>query len=245
MKKTRATEPTVSPVLERLEPFLPKKGESAAFVGVSQNGKTTEAWRWASALNSAVGCVAWDPAGQWGVDSFRKDHGDTVGPLKRTMTVSTFEQHPEALLEPQVSLAVMPDDIWADRLVIAADFVRFAMLLVRQSPPGRRLAVFIDECNQLTDLPSATRLLTDMAERWGKEGIVPFFITQRWTHLSTDVRAEVAWLLSFHQNKRSDLKQLRYDAGSDFAAAVEQLEPYQYRARFLRKALPEHLTAGE
>jgi hypothetical protein len=229
-------------VLDELEPFLPGRGESMAIIGVTQCGKTTLAWKWAEAMKAArVRTLSWDPCFQWGQDGQRRDDGE-LGPMLRTVTVSELEEQPELLLERNLSMAVRPTDVWAPKAQIAKEFARFAEILIR-SMSGGRLALFVDECNVLTPHAEAAEVLDDMAERWGKEGIVPFFVTQRWTHLGVNVRAEVAWLLSFHQNKTSDLRQLSLDAGQDFARAVGELPPHHYRARYLRRALPEALAS--
>lgn len=241
---TPGAPPTGQEVLESLTFFLPKKGESVAIIGVSQNGKTTLAFHWAAALQRAgVRSLAWDPDWQWS-EALRPTHGEReYGPMARSVTVEELERDSDLLLDRNLSLAVRPTDRWAPDAQIAEEFARFAWMVIR-AHPGGRLALWIDECHILRASDEAMALLDAMALRWGKEGPVPFLITQRWTHLSADVRAEVAWLISFHQNKPSDLRQMRMDAGKLMADAVGDLEPFQYRVRFLRKRLKDATEAA-
>ncbi|WP_224249845.1 hypothetical protein [Hyalangium gracile] len=222
-------------VLEELEPFMPEKGQSGAIIGVSQNGKSHLAMLWMAAL-LAMGfdVVGWDPCWQLGRLNKRRE-GQEPGPLEHTVIAGDLDA--DHFRVKQLSLAVRPADIYADRDVIAREFVQFAQLCIRALTAvgrPRRVALFVDECHLLVDHGPAVRLLEDMAERWGKEGVVPFFVTQRWSHLSVNVRAEVAWLISFLQTKRSDLQNLGLDAGKDFARAVARLKPREYRATCLR-----------
>jgi hypothetical protein len=219
-------------VLDRWDYRMLEPGEAAGVIGVSQNGKSTWCFGWAAAMVAqGVDTLAWDPCHEWGVDA-RKRRRARPGPLARTVTVSELQKNPRMLLENRLNLAVRPDNIHASKREISEQFKAFIYMV--RSLCTLPVALFIDEISKLRKY--AEEELDDLAECAGKDDLLPVFIAQRWSHFTANMRAEIAWLISFLQVKESDLRFIREDAGSDFARRVCLLEPYQYVATNLRRA---------
>ena len=220
---------------------LPEYGESFGIIGVTQHGKSSWAKAWVKyLLSKGYSVIVWDPADEWHVNA-RGRRFCKPGPLQHSVTVSELLRDPRKhLSKKRISLAVRPDDIYADEKTIAEQFTEFVQWVRRATPEGVPLFFVIDECNLL--LKHAGSALSDIAERWAKEEIVPCFVGQRWTHFSPDVRAQLAWLVAFKQVKESDLRFLRTEVGSDFAAALPTLEPGAYRVANLRQASKDVLS---
>jgi hypothetical protein len=230
---------------------LPRYGESFGVIGVTQHGKSTWAKDWAAWLiRKLYSVVAWDPADEWSVHGKARKHCKR-GPLRDAVSFSELLKNPRRYLSRRrLQLAVRPDPYplagaWEKKRKlspeewVANQFTTFAQLVRRWTPAGP-LALFIDECNLL--FKHAAAALDDISERWAKEEIVPIFLGQRWTHFTVNMRAQIAWLISFKQVKKTDLRFLSDDAGQDFARALPWLPPGRYRVANLRQASTDALS---
>ncbi|HLK99548.1 MAG TPA: hypothetical protein VK539_03145 [Myxococcaceae bacterium] len=232
---------------------LPLYGESFGIVGVTQHGKSTWAKQWAAfLLTKLYSVIAWDPGDEWSVMGKARKYAKR-GPLKVKVLFSELLSKPvKYLSRKRLSLAVVPDEMPAELLNgekkisqdewISSQFRRFAAWVRRATPEGVPIALFIDECHQL--LKHAEDVLEDVALRWAKEEIVPVFIAQRWLHFPKNVRAQLAWVVSFLQTEKSDLRFMREDVGRDFARAVVGLTvPGRFRVANRRRPHPDALAS--
>lgn len=219
-----------------------RQGESVGIIGVSQYGKSKVAKEKAARLRDRRKRVlAWDPCREWGKAGQAIEREETPpGPLEHTVTVDELEENPELLLDPELSLAVCPTDIFADRKTIAEEFRRF-IYIVRTTNVGHELHLFVDEVGILRE--HCEEQLDDLVERGGKDGIRPYLIGQRWVHFGTNQRAEFAYLVAFAQHKISDLRFLAIDVGRPFAAAICVQEPHEYRVAYLRRVHADALAS--
>jgi hypothetical protein len=225
-----------------LEFYIPEPGESVGVIGITRHGKSYFGKQWAAALlEMGERVIVWDPCHEWGKDAIQRK-GTEPGPMARTVTIAQLEADPALLTGGRLNLAVRPEDILAPAKEIAEDFKKFAWLVRRVSSPGR-IHVFVDEVALLKKEAEAE--LDDMAERWAKDELIPYFFGQRWMHFTVGMRAEIARLVAFKQVKASDLVHLGQDAGKAFARSVALLKPHKYRVADLRNAHADALAAVE
>lgn len=216
-----------------------KHGESVGIIGVSQYGKSKLAKEMAEQLLEKLKrVIAWDPCWEWGADALKREH-TPPGPLASTVTVTQLEQNPQLLLDPRLSLAVRPVDIYAPRKELAAQFERFIYLV--RTTNSSELHIFVDECGILRKY--CEEALDDLVERGGKDGLLPYLLGQRWVHFGTNQRAELAYLVALAQHKSSDLTHLTLDVGREVTAAICTQEPHQYRLVNLRRVHADALAS--
>ena len=231
---------------------LPGYGESFGIIGVTQHGKSTWAKEWAAWLiTKGHSVIAWDPADEWSIHGKQRKHCKR-GPLRDSVFLSELVKNARKWLTRKgLQLAVKPNPYppggafegkrqigpneWVSR-----QFTTFTTLVRGWTPPRVPIAFFIDEVNLLFKYAEAA--LDDIAERWAKDEIVPIFLGQRWMHFTKNMRAQIAWLISFKQVKQHDLLFIGQEAGRDFARALPSLLPGSYRVANLRQAHPETLA---
>lgn len=217
---------------------VPDVSEALAVVGMTRMGKSHFAKRWAGWLtrqDCPVLCL--DYRAEWGVDGVRRAH-NSLGPLRRTLTVSKFLDDPGVILAPRLSLAICPDDLRSLPEERADGFRRVLPFLRQRSDD--QLHLWIDEVGMLA--PYLEAELHDICATWGADGVRRYLISQRWTDLPPAVRAQLTRVVSFRQCKASDLRYLATDTDRDFARRVAKLEPRQHLTADLTRASADTLS---
>ncbi|WP_223632025.1 hypothetical protein [Corallococcus sp. EGB] len=226
---------------ESLEFYVPDVSECVHVVGMTRMGKSYLGKQWASWLmKKSRPVVALDYRGEWAVDGIKRKN-NSLGPLKRTVTVTEFLEDPGIILAARLALAIRPDDVRALPEVKAAQF-RLVLPYLRERTDDE-LHLFIDETGMLS--PYLKKEFHDIAATWGADGVRRYWLKQRWTDDEPETRAQATKVVSFRQVKTTDLRFLAQDAGKDFARAVSQLPPRQHVVADLTTVRMDQLEALE
>ncbi|MBN9685388.1 MULTISPECIES: hypothetical protein [unclassified Corallococcus] len=226
---------------EQLEFHVPDVSECVHIVGMVRMGKSYLAKKWAEWLmKKGRPVLALDYRGEWGIDGIKRKH-NSLGPLKRTVTVSEFLADPEMILATRLALAIRPDDVQALPEVKAAQFRQVLPYLRARSDD--ELHLFVDEVGMLAKYMA--KELHDISATWGADGVRRYFVKQRWTDDEPENRAQCTKVVSFRQVKTTDLRGLAVDAGKDYARAVSQLAPREHLVANLTTVRMDQIEALE
>lgn len=205
-----------------MKPALPEPRSRICVVGRTGFGKSTEvkevirSW-----LSRGVRVVALDCCDEYSV------HGlptglVRLGPLKRRVTAPQLAADPAMLLDPRLSLAVVPGDgpkAWARTFMMLAKMVRHA----------GRLVLVVDETGTWTDASNhpachqAKAELVSLATNGRHKGVALVVVAQRAAQIPPGVRSQASEWWAFRQDEPSDLEALAERLGKDTAERVRQL----------------------
>lgn len=159
-------------------------------------------------------------------DEYSKEGKETglvrLGPLRRRVTAAQLAADPSMLLDPRLSLAVVPGGgprQWARTLVMLSKMLRKA---------GRVLFV-VDESGTIIDsnldpaCHQARAELTSLATNGRHAGIALALVTQRAAQLPPGIRSQATTWTVFRQDEPSDLEALEERLGKPFADRVRAL----------------------
>lgn len=176
-------------------------------VGKRGSGKSTKAKGLiAQQLAEGGRVVAYDLHDEYSIDGEATPNVD-LGPLTKRVTMSELLEHPELLDEPNLSLAVVPDNGRAATPEECADDIADLVALVRDT--GNLLLV-LDETGYYYEQSLRTlRQLATQSRHYGEKGVPLIFVAQRAVMVPRSARDEAGTLFVGLQTDPEDLAALR------------------------------------
>lgn len=147
-----------------------------------------------------------------------------LGPLRRRVTAAQLAADPSLLLEPRLSLAVVPGGgarQWARALLMLAKMLR--------ATKGGRVLFVVDEAGSIIDpgldpaCHQARAELTSLATNGRHAGIALALVTQRAAQLPPGIRSQATSWTVFRQDEPADLEALEERLGKHFSERVRAL----------------------
>jgi hypothetical protein len=205
--------------------YAPDEHERIGVIGIPRHGKSrfVKAWvRHLLARNLPV--VAWDVHDEHSQAGRLRSRCE-LGGLRLRMTASEFLERVASehfFLDARLALSIVPDDP-DDYEAVGAQFAEVAPWFKRRGS----LYVVVEELGEWAEY--AEKTLRAMATGWGKEGVVPFFISQEWVDFFPRLRNAITKVVSFKQTGRQAISFLRREIGPAFSEAVPFLERDAFR----------------
>jgi hypothetical protein len=216
---------------EAPELWVPEEGEFVGVVGMTRMGKSTWLKRWLKYLmEQEVTVYVWDPAREYSRHGLRRER-TPLGPLLTQVTVSEVLEKPEELRVVEFgaeapAVAIVPDDVRARRVDIAAGFAQAVPLILEHAPKGRVVLV-VEECGLLEGNRQAEELLQEIATTWGKEDLAAAFASQATSQVPDRCRRQWRKLVAFRQVDLNDRAALTRLVNSDFSQRAARLAPHE------------------
>jgi hypothetical protein len=202
---------------------VPQPRSRIVVVGKTGTGKSTavkDALRgWQS---RGVKAVALDPCDEYSRHG-RPSGLIQLGPLRHRCTAAELAKKPSRLLDPRLSLAVVPDA----RTPHAQ--ARAFLLVERLARAAGSMLLVLDEVGVWTDStfgPATTqagRVLAALAQNGRHDGLALVLIAQRASSIPKSARAQATDIWAFRQDEPSDVAALAERIGDEQAGQVSRL----------------------
>lgn len=207
-------------------------------LGKTHTGKSTFAKAVVRALGNTHRIVALDVTDEWS-SAAPPRHGVDLGPLKKRVSAAQLTAKPELMLEPRLSLAVVPNEQSSQSAARA-----FTLICRLQKKCPLPIVLVLDEAH--TWAKHVDALFCDaatMGRHWGG-GIALITISQRANRVPLTVRSQSSRIISFTQDEPADVDALASKTGSEFAEAVSRLPPHTY-LEWRDSASPTHAAPSQ